>query len=283
MKKLIILMLALTLVWNSVTAQASNRLADKIVEKAKEQQNEYTSAPEVSAQSWVCENCGNHNDGNFCWNCGAARPSVIWTCPVCFRNNEGNFCSNCGTPRPSSSQTESPAPTSAPESGSDGPVMNLRIYHYMIPDVFVENLNYNIGVVASNLFENFSEEDIASIQQYLSVTYTEVEGDAVYYDNIDWNVEVTCFSYDGLPAKDRPADEVGVNYPTDLDAGLITLLQCAMALSSKDVDPSASANEIIKWMGGERKTGDEFQLLGCYLAVMTDNGRCQFSLIKNKL
>ena len=93
----------------------------------------------------------------------------------------------------------------------------------------------------------------------------------------------TCFSYDGAPAKDSPADEVSVNYPTDLDARLITLLQYAMALSCKEVDPSVNANDISNWMRGERKTGDELQMLGCYLAVMINNGRCQFSLIKKPL
>ena len=283
MKKLIILMIALALTLNSASAQASNRLIEKILGKTKEQQPESTSAPEESTQNWVCENCGQLNTGNFCGNCGAARPYATWTCPVCSQNNEGNSCGNCGTPRPSSSQIDLPAPSSVPEGSSDAPVMNDRLYSQMIPDVFVDNLNHYIGVIAADLFEDMSAEEIAGILQYISVAYTEVEGGAVYYDNVDWNVEVTCFSYDGTPAKDSPTDEVSVNYPIDLDARLITLLQYAMALSCKEVDPSVNANEISNWMRGERKTGDEFQLLGCYLAVMIDNVRCQFSLIKKPL
>lgn len=47
---------------------------------------------------WVCS-CGAQNRGNFCTNCGKARPSAGWTCS-CGAVNTGNFCSDCGKPRP---------------------------------------------------------------------------------------------------------------------------------------------------------------------------------------
>lgn len=51
--------------------------------------------------SWLCPSCGEENIGNFCSNCGSARPEeVSWLCPSCRQENEGNFCSNCGAPRP---------------------------------------------------------------------------------------------------------------------------------------------------------------------------------------
>ena len=48
---------------------------------------------------WICPECGQAgNTGNFCYNCGTARPSADWTCPNCGQTgNTGNFCSNCGT------------------------------------------------------------------------------------------------------------------------------------------------------------------------------------------
>ena len=49
--------------------------------------------------AWECQNCGETgNTGNFCTNCGTARPSADWTCSKCGQaGNTGNFCSNCGT------------------------------------------------------------------------------------------------------------------------------------------------------------------------------------------
>ncbi len=53
------------------------------------------------SETWTCESCGTENSGNFCSNCGAAKPQAgPWTCPECGQENEGNFCSNCGTAKP---------------------------------------------------------------------------------------------------------------------------------------------------------------------------------------
>ena len=48
--------------------------------------------------AWECTSCGKTgNTGNFCSNCGAARPATDWTCANCGQaGNTGNFCSNCG-------------------------------------------------------------------------------------------------------------------------------------------------------------------------------------------
>ena len=49
------------------------------------------------AEEWECPNCGNKVTGNFCNNCGTAKPSDEWICPNCGQTVTGNFCSNCGT------------------------------------------------------------------------------------------------------------------------------------------------------------------------------------------
>lgn len=50
--------------------------------------------------SWDCS-CGQRGiAGNFCPNCGAARPApAVWDCPCGQRGNTGNFCPNCGAGR----------------------------------------------------------------------------------------------------------------------------------------------------------------------------------------
>ena len=59
------------------------------------------SVTAVFAEDWVCPNCGNTASGNFCNNCGTAKPSTDWICSNCGSIASGNFCSNCGAPRPS--------------------------------------------------------------------------------------------------------------------------------------------------------------------------------------
>lgn len=64
------------------------------------------AAPQTEPESlWTCPDCGQAgNFGNFCFNCGAAKPAedaaAEWTCGACGQaGNHGNFCFNCGTPR----------------------------------------------------------------------------------------------------------------------------------------------------------------------------------------
>lgn len=53
------------------------------------------------AEDWTCPSCGNRALGNFCSNCGSAKPVTDWSCPNCGNTATGNFCNNCGSPRPS--------------------------------------------------------------------------------------------------------------------------------------------------------------------------------------
>ncbi len=56
-----------------------------------------------SADKWKCS-CGAENDGKFCSECGAKKPSAkdVWKCS-CGAENTGKFCSECGSARPMTS------------------------------------------------------------------------------------------------------------------------------------------------------------------------------------
>ncbi len=60
------------------------------------QQQQQAASP---ANGWSC-GCGNTNSGNFCTNCGAAKPADEgWKCG-CGSINKGKFCPNCGAKKP---------------------------------------------------------------------------------------------------------------------------------------------------------------------------------------
>ena len=65
---------------------------------------------------WECTSCGaTGNTGNFCSNCGAARPASDWTCANCGQSgNTGNFCSNCGAAKPDGNAVTVAATVAAP-------------------------------------------------------------------------------------------------------------------------------------------------------------------------
>lgn len=54
-----------------------------------------------SAQGWSCPQCKQDgNTGNFCSECGGARPADGWVC-ACGHTNKEKFCAECGKPKPS--------------------------------------------------------------------------------------------------------------------------------------------------------------------------------------
>ena len=76
------------------------------------------AAPGALAEGgeWTCESCGQAgNTGNFCSNCGTAKPDEKWECDQCGETgNTGNFCSNCGAVRPA---VDVPPAEEAPAGG----------------------------------------------------------------------------------------------------------------------------------------------------------------------
>ena len=65
-------------------------------------------APAPAPDSWTCPQCGSEQGGNFCSQCGTAKPvpepepepPATWFCTNCGAENNGNFCGQCGHPRP---------------------------------------------------------------------------------------------------------------------------------------------------------------------------------------
>lgn len=66
-------------------------------------------ASNALAEEWLCPSCENTASGNFCSNCGTAKPSENWTCPSCGNSTKGNFCSSCGAAKPSGYQNSDEA------------------------------------------------------------------------------------------------------------------------------------------------------------------------------
>lgn len=111
------------------------------------------SVANALAEDWTCMSCGNVTSGNFCNNCGAAKPSEDWTCPNCNSNVTGKFCNNCGTARPSSSSapsvTEAPAATAAPI------VTAAPVQVKDDPDEFKAILNYTLSPITEASVKNY--------------------------------------------------------------------------------------------------------------------------------
>lgn len=61
-----------------------------------------TAHPADGGTPWQCSACDqSDNRGNFCTNCGQARPEDnSWVCPDCGSRNNGRFCTNCGAKKP---------------------------------------------------------------------------------------------------------------------------------------------------------------------------------------
>ena len=84
--------------------QAGGVNVGQLMQQAAAQQQAAPQMQAPSAAGWKCASCGQEgNTGNFCSNCGTAKPveDEGWTCPSCGQTgNTGKFCSGCGKPRP---------------------------------------------------------------------------------------------------------------------------------------------------------------------------------------
>ncbi len=64
-------------------------------------QNQTANNTQTAQNTWTCPKCSfNQNTGNFCAQCGSAKPQVNqgWVC-VCGATNTGKFCTECGKPK----------------------------------------------------------------------------------------------------------------------------------------------------------------------------------------
>ena len=77
-------------------AVSANNMAQA---KAQAQANNVNTQASQTVNSWTCA-CGAVNTGNFCQQCGKAKPAnENWTC-ACGAVNTGNFCQQCGKAKP---------------------------------------------------------------------------------------------------------------------------------------------------------------------------------------
>ncbi|SEW17796.1 Membrane protease subunit, stomatin/prohibitin family, contains C-terminal Zn-ribbon domain [Ruminococcaceae bacterium KH2T8] len=101
---------------NGGTAAAFNFLG----QQQQAQQAAPAAAPVAAApaaDSWSCE-CGAVNTGNFCAQCGKAKPAPAgsWTCE-CGAVNTGKFCPQCGKAAPEAAPAKCPKCGYTPADG----------------------------------------------------------------------------------------------------------------------------------------------------------------------
>ena len=96
MKKILLILLVIMMVTSMCTAFAEEWVCPscKATVSGNFCNNCGTAKP---SDGWICPNCGNDATGNFCSNCGTAKPVAEWICPNCGEPETGKFCSNCGT------------------------------------------------------------------------------------------------------------------------------------------------------------------------------------------
>lgn len=135
------------------------------------------------AETWQCEKCDGSATGNFCSNCGNAKPVAAendneerWLCSQCETSVIGNFCANCGYAKPAKS-TESDAEKQI--FSEDTIVLDDETKYAMA----VEHQNTECYIEAIELFAEISEYSDADFRLMSCVEHQA----AKYYENEEYS------------------------------------------------------------------------------------------------
>lgn len=144
--------------------------------------------------TWTCSNCGSSGlSGNFCANCGSARPVTEWVCPGCGRTNTGNYCPECGTARASQ----------AGDTASDLSVLTLA--DMLVPSRLIAVMNESLRAFCNEFASDYAL-DADDMFEACRLEYTESAPNVLYFDNADWSIELYFYYEDvAAPTVDMPA------------------------------------------------------------------------------
>lgn len=129
------------------------------------------------AEDWTCPSCGSTTSGNFCSNCGTAKPSLEWTCPNCRTTATGNFCNNCGAAR-STGETKTVKKSSGTVIAKKGDKNDTV---KIIQEVLV-----HLGYFKGKVDGQYGKKLKAAVKKYQHEHYLEETGivDSVTFDEI---------------------------------------------------------------------------------------------------
>lgn len=205
------------------------------------------------AQDWTCERCGSENAGNFCGECGSARPDESWKCASCGQTNDSNFCSNCGAKMGSGAGGSELI--AEPLTGSDA---KPRRYDLMGLEYYTSRLDTNwlmcIDGVATRAFEG-TPNMLSIVKAYTrllrSEYYFEVVGEPyeVTYDSGNTFFEYNMRFTGGIPLND-----------TDV-IGQFTETRCDLSVSGAIMDGELTGRvkfntALLSGDDGYRESGD---------------------------
>ena len=122
----------------------------------------------VGSSDWFCPNCGHQNSGNFCVECGTAKPAVTQVCPGCgYAFPDGvtyKFCPNCGLAQ------------AAPASAGDNPAAAFFGSYQVYQDKLANGRV--LDATPFNLTAKISADGVTAViyGQTVQMTYSYADG-----------------------------------------------------------------------------------------------------------
>lgn len=139
---------------------------------------------------------------------------------------------------------------------------------FYIPEQITEAMNEILPQVIQALGVN-DPEVLRNASDYLSVSYTETKENVIYYDNEDWNVELS-FYYSGQAGIRRSADAVNIVLSRKLNDAQIKAVLYSLALSAGYDNPAIDQHALMLYLA-QRSEGEYETAIGRFSLIPDEN------------
>ena len=156
----------------------------------------------------------------------------------------------------------------------------------LVPEIVAEAYNEALQVILQDRHgDAFSEEELAELTDYVSLTFTENANSVSYFNNPDWKLELSGYYKDQDPDPAVPAHAITFSIPDEMNRALAYDIHLAYLSVLAVSEPSLSMDEFMDKVHNAINQSDSGTIIieiGNYkLSLFSYNGRNFYGLEQN--
>lgn len=155
-----------------------------------------------------------------------------------------------------------------------------EIPKFFYPDTFFELFNRYEADLLGYIYGEASILNVDEAKASMKVSFSEEADGAVYYTNEAGTLVAVAVYFDGKVDRSKPANMLAIFHSKDFSYYEAYVQQAVLGFFCRDMDPSASINDLVAWIQGGPLDGDTMDINGGYVQVNEIDEHFQYSLIR---